>query len=203
MIFRKRECQQPKIRTRNFSWLLQTEYGQVEWVTGLFFLLFLGIMLCFCLQMSVYRAASLYLEDALAASNLASAVIDIEEYGRTHLILIPDPVEAYERFSIAVHDNLQLDAGWESNNKSLIAGPVTVERYIVYNVKQDMVFVQEVNANGGVHQWQGSLGSVKAPNGISIENTSIYSELSFLVEGMFGVTVQAHKGQLADITNGT
>lgn len=202
MFFRKRGYQQPKIRIENTQCLFQEKSGQIEWVTGLFFLLFLGILLCFCLQLSVYKASSLYLEDALAASNLASAVIDIEEYGRTHVIWIADPVEAYERFSIAVRENLQLNEAWESSNKSLIAGQVSVERYIIYNVKQDSVFVQEVNANGGVYQWQGSLGSVKAPNGICIETTSIYSELSFPVDGMFGVTVQAHKGQLADITNG-
>ncbi len=66
----------------------KTEEGQLEWITGLFFLLILGILLCGTLQLDVFRASAVYLEDALAASNLASAVIDVEEYGISHTILI-------------------------------------------------------------------------------------------------------------------
>ena len=77
------------------GYLLQsTESGQIQWVTGLWFLLFLGILLCAALQMDIYRSSSQYLEDALAASNLAAAVVDVEEYGISNEIRIDDPVKA-------------------------------------------------------------------------------------------------------------
>lgn len=206
MTFRKKECPQPRIRgDRQKSVRKQSfqrfarEYGQIEWMASFFFLLFLGILLCACLQVSAYRASSLYLEDALAASNLASAIIDLEEYGRTHVIMVADPQEAYERFCVAVRGNLQLNEAWECNNKALISGKVSVQSYIVYNVEEDVVTVYEVKNNGGVHSWQGKLGSVVAPNGKYVESTSIYSELAFPIDGLFGVTVNAHKGQLVDV----
>ena len=59
--------------------LQSTESGQIGWALGLWFMLFLGILLCVILQLEVFRASSQYLEDALAASNLAAAVIDVEE----------------------------------------------------------------------------------------------------------------------------
>lgn len=179
---------------------LHKEAGQVEWVLGCFFLLFLAIILCAELQMDAYRAAALYLEDALAASNLASAVIDLEEYGTTHAILVEDPIAAYECFCTAVKGNLQLNENWESENRTLISGSVNVVNYTIYNVKDQLVTVYEVNPGGGVQEWQGTLGSVTAPNGILIETTGIYSEITFSVDGFGGVTT-AHKGKLVDIVS--
>lgn len=175
------------------------EPGQIEWIAALFFLLFLGILLCSCLQILAYRASSLYLEDALAASNLASAVVNLEEYGRNHVLLVEPPGDAYERFCSAVCENLHLDENWEGSNKALISGKVKVESYIIYNVKDDIVTVDQVIGDGGAHQWQGNLGTVSAPNGIMIESTSIYSELSFPIDSLFGITVNARKGKLVDI----
>ena len=193
-------CTQHEFGKRKTEKRYAKEDGQIAWVTGLFFLLFLGILLCTCLQVSAYRVSSFYLEDALAASNLASAVIDLEEYGRTHAITVAEPHAAYARFCEAVCGNLQLNEEWECSNKVLLSGKVSVEKYIIYNVKDDMVTVYEVSSSG-VYQWQGMLGSVAAPNGTYIESTSIYSELSFPVNSLFGVTVNAHKGQLVDIVS--
>ena len=44
------------------------------------------------------------------------------------------------------------------------------------------------------------LGNVEAPNGRIIENTSVYSEIAFMLRGVLGIEVEAHKGNLADIT---
>lgn len=180
---------------------LSRSVGQAEWVTGLFLILFLGILLCAQLQVAAYRAASLYLEDALAASNLASAVIDLEEYGISHRVQIADPVRAYERYREALRGNLQLNDQWEGINTELISGGLTVERYIIYNVDKEGVEVYELDSTGSVHTWQGAPGTVRAPNDLLIENTSVYSEISFPVEGSFGVRVQAHKGKLVDVVS--
>lgn len=179
--------------------LLRRKSGNIEWVTGLFFILFLVILLCAELQLSVYQAASLYLEDALAASNLASAVIDIEEYGISHKVRIADPTRAYDSYLKAVKENLQLNENWECANSTLIAGQVTIASYIVYNVEEEIVKIYYVLNNGRVREEQGMLGRVTAPNGVPVEETSIYSEISFPVKGFLGISVQAHKGKLVDI----
>lgn len=199
MIVRKKECLRQNIRKLN--WKLQKSVGQVEWVMGLFLLLFLGILLSTLLQMQSYRATSLYLEDALAASNLASAVISVEEYGISHTILIENPLEAYNRYCTAVSGNLNLNEQWEGTNGALISGKVKIEKYIIYNVRDNTVTVHSMDAGGQLTTWQGSLGTVKAPNDIMITSTSVYSELSFPVEGIMGINAYAHKGKLVDIVS--
>lgn len=180
----------PKIKRRE---------GKVQWTAGLFFLLFLAILLCVQLQLEGYRMTSLYLEDALAASNLASAVIDIQEYGISRTIWIAKPMAAYGLYVRALKDNLSLDENWECSNRSLISGPVTVEDYTVYNVKENQVTICHVEMDGWCWEETGQIGEVYSPDGNLVESTGVYSEISFPVEGFLGVTVMAHKGKLADI----
>ena len=176
----------------------QKKQGQTEWVLGMFFLLFLVVMFSTQLQTELYRTSSAYLEDALAASNLASAVIDLEEYGISHAIQIEDPMEAYCRFREALETNLQLTEEWV-NTSGVISGRVEVETYLIFNVKDEEVTIYQVADNGVVWEQQGSLGSVWAPNGVLVESTGIYSEISFPVQGMFGMVTEARKGKLVDI----
>lgn len=176
-----------------------TEKGQVEWALGCFYMVFLAAFLCACIQLEAFRASSDYLEDALAASNLASAVPDIKEYGRSGRIWIKNPEEAFDRYKVAIVGNLNLNAAWECPNRRLIAGPVRVVTYIVYNVSGDEVYINSFDAAGQQTQSQGQLGSVRSPDGRLIECTGVYSEITFLTEGLFGVKVDAHKGKLADV----
>lgn len=192
MIFRKRGCQRPNIERK--------DGGQVEWVTGIFFLIILGVLLCTQLQLASWRASSLYLEDALAASNLASALIDVEEYGRSHRVVIADPSAAYDIYCDAVKANLQLDENWQCANRHLISGPVEIVDYIVYNVSGGRVTASRVGRSGVVtEEWSGVPGILEAPDKTVVERTGVYSEIAFSVESFFGLVVPAHKGNLADI----
>ena len=188
MLLRKRECP-----------LRSTESGQIGWTAGVGVLLFLGVFLSACMQMEVFRASSQYMEDALAASNLAAAVIDVEEYGISNDLLIASPEDAFALYRTAIKGNLNLDDAWECPNKGLISGPVCVEQFLVYNVVQNTVEVSCVNADGSVSCWQGILGQETAPNGIPVEHTGIYSEISYQINGVFGLAVPAVKGKLVDV----
>lgn len=179
--------------------LLKTESGKVELAAGLFSLLFLGIMLCAVLQVEIYRSSSDYLEDALALSNLASAVIDVEEYGISHQLVISDPLQAYERYRMAVKGNLNLDDSWQCPAGKLISGPVRVVNYTVYSVTDYGVTVTSFDESGFLRQWSEPLGSAVAPNGVSVEATSIYSEIAYQIDGFLGTSVEAHKGKLVDV----
>ena len=192
MTLKRKECLLPKTK-------LKTEEGKIQWVAGMFFLLLLTVLLCAELQRSVWHAASLYLEDALAASNLASAVIDVEEYGISHTVRITNVWEAYERYKEAVKGNLQLNDNWECSNSALISGPVAIEEYIVYNVDASGVQSYRITAEEGITVTEAVAGSVRAPNGTLITATSVYSEISFPVRGFRGMVFRAHKGKLVDI----
>lgn len=177
------------------------EKGQVSWVLGLFLLLFLAILLCMQLQLELYRASASYLEDALALSNLASAVIDVQEYGKTHRVRISDPEQAYDRYCLAVRDNLGLNDNYEATNHKMISGRVQICNYIIYNVKGQEVSVWERDDSGQTREWQGRLGEVRSPEGQIVEKTGVYSEISYPVEGFLGVTVTAQKSKLVDIVS--
>jgi hypothetical protein len=174
--------------------------GQVEWVMGLFAILFATVVMCAGIQTESYRATSLYMEDALAASNLAAALIDIEEYGVSNKIIIDKPVEKYEIYKSALKENLGLNDEWECPDNELISGKVNIERFIIYNVTDDSVTIIEIDEDGYIYESSGTAGNVTAPNGVAVEATGVYSEISFPVDGFFGITVRAEKGKLVDVT---
>ncbi len=172
--------------------------GQVVLCVGLFFLLFLAVLLVSQFQLEQVRASDGYLQDALAASGLASALIDIQEYGKTHAVRIADSQAAYEQYCKSLRANLGLDESWECANRRLISGKVTVEAYMIYNVQDGQVTCCSIEGDR-VKTSAGLLGAVYAPNGQLIEHTGIYSEISYPMKGLFGWTVQARKGKLVDI----
>lgn len=191
-----------KFRRRGF--LLQNiktkEQGQIEWIMGLFFLVILMLVMYTCLQMAAWSFTAEYLEDALAASNLASAVIDLEEYGKTRKVCLKDEQGAFEIYRETLRANLGLDEQWECKNKQIISGPVEIVAYILYNVEGQRVEIIRMNGRGEVmERREEPLGYAKAPDGTMVEGTGIYSELQFPVNGILGVSVEAHKGKLVDI----
>lgn len=173
--------------------------GRAEWVVGMFYLLFLMVVLCVQLETARHQAAGDYLEDALAASNLASAVIDYREYGRSHTVRIADFEEAYNRYLTAITGNLGLSSDGYPGQDGVIGGKVEIVNYTIYNVEGDMVVGWTKAEDGSGCAFAGSRSTMCAPNGQPIEHTSVYSEIAFEVRGLFGIQVQAHKGKLVDI----
>lgn len=156
MKYGKREYRLPK--TENRQETEKAESGQVSWVLGLFLILFLAILLYMQLQLAMYKASARYLEDALALSNLASAVIDIREYGSTHKVHITDQEQAYAGYCSAVRENLGLNENYEAVSHKLISGKVEIRNYIIYNVTGTKVQVWERNGDGRILEWEGTLG---------------------------------------------
>lgn len=181
---------------RNIS--VKSDKGQIGFCVSLFFLLFLSVLLTAQLQLEQVRASDAYLQDALAASGLACALIDIREYGSTHEVRIADVQGAYGQYCRSLKANLGLDENWECANRHLISGTVQLEDFTVYNVRGDEVEIHRIS-HGREEASKGCLGAVRAPNGQIIEHTGIYSEISYPLKGVLGLTVQARKGKLVDI----
>ncbi|MDR0964224.1 MAG: hypothetical protein LBM60_06385, partial [Clostridium sp.] len=106
--------------------------GQITAVTGLFYLLILVVVVAAQLQLAVFRGISTYAEDALAASTLACAVIDLQEYGRTHHMII-DPANAYVLFQELLAENLVHEKSGEADSPFFL-GDLKIEEFRVYNV---------------------------------------------------------------------
>ena len=173
--------------------------GEIASFTLVYLILFMLVIVAFALQIRQYLALKSDTEDVLAASNLATAVIDIQEYGISHDLIIADTDHAYQIYQDALRVNMELTDTW-MDATGRISGPVTVEQYVVYNVRGQDV---EVHSYGpGVTYASvvtGGKGSLTAPNGKTIESTSIYSRISYQVAGYFGTDVPAVKDNLVDI----
>lgn len=178
------------------------EAGKAEIIGGMLFLSFLILMLAVHLQLRIFYTVSFFMEDALAASNLASIVIDIEEYGISHILKISAPEVSYEIYKEALKMNLQIGADWESGQKNLISGKVEIQQYCIYNVLENDVEVYYFGGEGsGSYYIANGLGTVKTPDGTLIESTSVYSRIGFPVTGILGVEVYAVKENSVDVVS--
>lgn len=182
------------------KWCQNKKKAETEAVIGMYLLLMLAVLLCALIQTEVLRISSAWAEDALTASNLASAVIDIEEYGRTRTIVIRSPEEAYARYRDALRCNMNLNEMWESENKYLAGGPVEVQEYIVYNVRKEDVEIISFGPEGSREQTvPGGVGKIQTPDGTVVETTAVYSKIAYPVSGILGLQVMAVKQETVDI----
>ena len=153
------------------------------------------VVVLFGFRTTEYVITSACVEDALAASNLASAVIDLEEYGRTHTIWVKDPQSAFLLFKEALCYNLQLDEYLNTTNREVIAGKVSVLDYIIYNVT--IYSLDEKGLLRGMRTCK--TGETMTPDGVMVESTTIYSKVSFSVKGLGEQTYEATKEKSIDI----
>ena len=79
-----------------------------------FAIFFIIILVEYNVQLYTFRIIGTRTEDALALSNLASAVVDIEEYGSTHHLIITDAENAFNLYKSALKTNMGLDDSWNS-----------------------------------------------------------------------------------------
>ena len=174
--------------------------GTIGIGVSLFCVMFVAVIIAYMSQMYSFQSIRIDTEDALAASNLASAVIDIEEYGISHNIIIADPEAAYGIFKDALKVNMRLDDAWNSS-KDEISGPVEIVEYIIYNVRNEDVEIHYFGHSQYSQVITGGKGTVTAPNGKLIESTSIYSKITFPVDAIWGIQTTAVKEQLVDIVS--
>jgi hypothetical protein len=158
----------------------------------MFYVMFLMVLSFACMQLLVFRNLKLRTEDALAASTLACALIDVEEYGISHLLLIPSPEETFDTYRQALRNNLRLNEKWESEEADGIAGSVTVWEFIIYQVRgEDVEVIYFGESGSGSYTQVGGLGQIRMPDETLVESTSIYSRIGYPVEGFLGIKFYA------------
>ncbi len=177
--------------------------GKVGTIVGFYMLMFFVVILATNMQVSQFRATKTFVEDALATSNLASAIIDIETYGINNYLVIADFNKAYNTYKSALKINLDLDENWECPNKAAISGKVEILDYIIYNIWGNDIEEYHFDENGVMSYSYiiGGLGSIKGPEGTVIEATSIYSKIGFFIDGILEIHVNAENEKLVDIVN--
>lgn len=174
--------------------------GQTDIIMGMFALFLVVVIMIAGWKASHFMITGAYVEDALAASNLASALIDVEEYGKSRVICIEDPQVAFSLYKQALSVNLQLDEDGRSFQREMLEGPVEILSYMVYNVTGNQVEIFSFEQDGRVQEVNiGEIGQVFTPDGVCVETTTIYSRVKFGVKGMGQQYIQAEKEKSVDI----
>ena len=167
---------------------------------AMFFFLLVLLVAAFQFKSFTYMVSGAYVEDALAAADLASALIDVEEYGRTHNILIADPQRAFGVYRDALYYNLALDEAGYSSRTELLAGRVQLEEYTIYNVLEQEIQITGFDGQGNcLRRDKAALGTVRTPDGVLVEHTTVYSRVRFQVMGLQGNIIEAEKEKSVDI----
>lgn len=177
--------------------------GKIELFLGMYFLIFLLILLEVQYQLKIFGIISSFAEDALAASNLASAITDVEEYGMTHAVRVEEPDLSFDIYCEALKENLNLNDAWECRQKDLIHGTVDVLKYEIYQVEgRDVTVYSYGSENKGVRRIPDGFGKVCTPDGTVVESATVYSKIGFPVKGIFGMEIRAEKEKTVDIVGG-
>lgn len=174
--------------------------ANVNIVAGTMLFLILVLTIFFGFRITQYMVIAAGVEDALAASNLASAVIDLEEYGKNHRIYIRDEKKAFQMFREALECNLKLDSDLNTTNNNFLLGKVSIKDYRIYNVREHLVDIFIFNSLGEIISCTtGNMGEVYTPDNVCVETTTIYSKIGFLVEGLAGREFVGEKEKSIDI----
>ena len=189
-MLKKNGCLQQKIK----------KSGKIDYFVGLFMVFMVSVVMLVCQQISCFMIAGAYVEDAIAASNLAAALIDVEVYGRDRAIRIFDPQGAYELYKEALYVNLQLDEDGRSFQRQLLEGPVLIEDYRIYNVVGDLVEIYILGENDTMQSGgYGRKEDVVTPDGTRVETTTVYSRVQFGVPGFGENSISAKKEKSVDV----
>ena len=189
-MWKRNVCQQLRIKSS----------GKMELFWGLLAVFIVTLVMFVCLKVSHFMIAGAYVEDALAASNLASALIDIEEYGKSYTLRIKDPQNAYKIYKEALAVNLALDENERSSQAELLEGKVKILSYMVYNVEGNQVYIFSLSESETMQLLvSGEVGTIHTPDGILVETTTIYSKISFGVKGLGKQYIYAEKEKSVDV----
>lgn len=158
------------------------------------------LVVLFQVKLLRYRTIGTYVEDSLVNAELASAVVDIKEYGRTHRILVESPAAAFEKFKVALCYNLGLNEDLESMGEEGLLGKVEILTYQIFHVNGDLVTVYFFQEDGTLLRTESMvLAQAYLPDGNKVETTSIYSKVGFYVAGLGGNRIYATKEKAVDI----
>ena len=179
---------------------VRTQPGKIEYVMGMYALLFVLAMAMVSLQILRYKADSDIAEDALAASCLAALDVDPYRYGTDHCLVINDPIHARQLFEESLRENMRLgpDMTYSGNDDFYIMGKVNIDDFRIYMVDGDNVTEYAVSGYG-ITESTGVYGNMKTPSGLTVRSAGAYAKISFDTYGIFDVRIRACKEAYAEM----
>jgi len=144
--------------------------------------------------------AAVQTEDGLTASCLAGLSIDLQRFTDTYItgkadVVVGNAGESYSLFKDTLSVNLNTDSNKLVHN-------VKVKQYIVYNIYWDRTIDGNNEKNMDIYFFDGSgpvneihmpYDDIYSPNGIKVEQTSVYADILFDIDTFAGRKVNCHK----------
>ena len=159
--------------------------GFIEVATGFAAFFIVSVLVLTTFTIRRLDATKIQVEDSLVTSNLAAAIIDVNEYGTTNNIIIADYKKAYNQFCDALKNNLNLDDGFKPRNNNFFKSKIDVVEFVIYNVKGNSIEEVKIgDKNIQKKMYENNVGKLTTPDGAVISSTTIYSKIGFTIGGL-------------------
>ena len=164
------------------------------------------LLASYVIRMKVVGIINENAQDSVALSNLASALIDADEYSRSGIIKVKDIDTSYSIYEDALRENMNLSIDMYPSNSSYITSKIDVLEFSIYNVEGlDITHIRRSESNGTYLVetifYDGQLGILQTPDGVIITNTTIYSKVGFTIRGFLNSAHYVCKEGCVDIVN--
>lgn len=161
--------------------------GTGDFVFPMYMILFCVMLFSYCYYDQLLYYTKINVEDSIAASTLASACINLYDYGDFDNMSYEIINSCYDLFEKSFKENMKLDNNFmpkqDSFNATLIAQPIEVLEFSYYCIRNDIVY--KTTKNGGINIEKGYVGQVTTPNGNVISQTTIYVKILIYIENPY------------------
>ena len=180
---------------------IKKKKGEIEFFISSIILAVVVLIMMMGMRLNIIKSTQEYVEDGLVASNLAAATIDLNEFGSSNNIINNNFEQSFNDYKEALKINLNLDNNFVPKSKTLINSKVNIEEFTIYNVVGNDVQMTRRSSNGNIDKitYANKLGTIKTPNGVEINSTTIYSKIGFQIKGYLKDTHYVYKENSVDI----
>lgn len=182
---------------------LKKKKGTIEVFISSIVLLIIPMIIVMNIRLREIKLTKNFVEDGLVAANLASATIDLREYGTTHKIVNDNFTKSFDDYISSLKENLKLDNNLMPINQNLICSNITLDNFSIYNVNGNDIQVTTRSSDGSIINSTilNGFGTFKTPDGVLIKSTTIYSKILFKIKGFNNVQYNVSKEKSVDITD--
>ena len=182
---------------------LKKKKGSIEMFISSMIFIIITLVIVMQLRLKEVKVTQSLIEDGLVASNLASATIDLKEYGTTNHIINNNFNKSFDDYVVALKHNLNLDNNFMPKNKNLINGKVDIIEFTLYNVVGNDIQMTKRESDGSITKqtYANKLGVMTTPNGTIIKSATIYSKIGFELRGYLKDTLYVYKDGSVDVVD--
>lgn len=182
---------------------LKKKKGSIEMFISSIAFIIVALVVIMVVRLKVIKVTKNFIEDGLVASNLASATIDLKEYGTTNKIINNNFEKSFNDYTVALKENLNLDNNFKPKSNTLINSKIDIDNFTIYNVIGNDIVMTRREANGSITRqtYPNKGGVMTAPNGAVINSTMVYSRIGFELKGYLNDTHYVYKENSVDVTD--